>query len=59
MPEVKHFRGYRCPVCESAYEDKEDAISCCGSLNEVDVYECSLCGEQWSSERDAEACCEK
>jgi len=53
----KEIIAYACSICESLYEEKDDAEECCPKhVNECIAY-CCECGELYYEKEDADMCC--
>lgn len=55
LRESENHGGWTCRVCETTYEDEDDAQECCEDF----VYACPVCEEKHNNEESAKDCCDK
>ena len=59
MKPIKCDNYYRCPSCESIYEEEYDAETCCPRMVEkIVAWKCFDCDEIYDNEDSARRCCE-
>lgn len=57
MKVIKAIR-YECPLCNSLYDNEDDARECCSiDIEALEGFECGECGKFYEDKDDAKKCC--